>query len=144
VLEQLFNFPTVEDRIMRVRIGLLSIAGLLGLLAVAEAASPFDGVYQLYSSTKITETFVSRGGNVGYCPDRKPGALTVADGRARYTSESGANLDAPVQSNGQYETGFVAADGSGSLRVIGAIDGSGTARVRQIGNSCSYDFVWRR
>jgi hypothetical protein len=109
----MFSSPTIEDTIMSVRIGLLSIAGLLGLLASAEAASPFDGTYQLYSSTKITESFVSRGGNVGFCPDRKPGALTVVDGRARYISESGANLDAPVQSNGQFETGFVGADGSG-------------------------------
>jgi hypothetical protein len=129
---------------MRTQIGFLSIAGLFGLLAVAEAASPFDGTYQVYSSAKVVETFIDRGGNTGFCPDRNPGQFTVIDGRARYTTDSGRNLEAPVEPNGQFEMRFAEADGSNVLRVLGAIDGNGTVRVRQMGNSCSYDFIWKK
>jgi hypothetical protein len=30
------------------------------------------------------------------------------------------------------------------INANGTIDGSGTARVRQLSHSCSYDFVWRK
>ena len=30
------------------------------------------------------------------------------------------------------------------LSVSGAVDGAGTARVRQLSHSCSYDFVWQK
>jgi hypothetical protein len=30
------------------------------------------------------------------------------------------------------------------INLSGNIDGSGTVRARQIGNSCSYDFVWQK
>jgi hypothetical protein len=129
---------------MRTRIGLLSIVGLFGLLAAAQAASPFDGTYQLYSATKVNETFVSRGGDMGFCPERRPGAFSVTDGQARYTTETGRNLDAPVAPNGGFEARSVDPDGSGAIRVAGTIDGNGTVRARQIGNSCSYDFVWQK
>jgi hypothetical protein len=129
---------------MRMRMGLLSIIGLLGLLAAAEAASPFDGNYQLYSSTKANETFVSRGGTMGFCPDRRPGPFTVVEGRARYTTETGRNLEVPVGPNGGFETSSVDTDGSSPIRLTGVIDVNGTVRARQIGNSCSYDFVWQK
>ena len=129
---------------MRMRIGSLSIAAFLGLLAAAEAASPFDGTYQVSSATKVNQTYVSRGGDMGFCPDRRPGPLTVTDGLARYTTESGLNLTGQVMPNGQFEMRFVEADGSGSLRVVGEISANGRVYVRQMGNSCVYDFVWQK
>jgi hypothetical protein len=30
------------------------------------------------------------------------------------------------------------------LSVSGTVDGGGTARVRQLSHSCSYDFVWQK
>jgi hypothetical protein len=129
---------------MRKGMGVLSIAGFLGLLAAAAAASPFDGTYQVSSATKVTETFISRGGNVGFCPDRRPGPFTVADGLARYTTESGDNLAAQVAPNGQFEMRYVDSDGTGALRVLGAIDPNGRVYARQMGNSCTYDFVWQK
>jgi hypothetical protein len=130
---------------MRAWTGLLSIAGLLlGILAVAEAASPFDGTYQVASSTKVNQTHVNKGGDLGYCPDRKPGPLTVADGLARYTTESGVNLAGQLAPNGEFEMRFVEADGTSPLRVLGDIDDKGKAYARQMGNSCAYDYVWQK
>src|SRR5690349_15203011 len=102
---------------MRGRVGLLSIAGLPALLAAGEAASPFDRTCQVASATKINQTYVSRGGDMGQCPDRKPGPLTVADGLARYTTESGSNLVGQVAPNGEFEMRFVEPDGTSALRV---------------------------
>ena len=129
---------------MWMRTGLLSGAVVLGLFMAAEAASPFDGTYQVSSSKKVNETYVSRGGDMGYCQDRRPGPFTVVDGLARYTTGSGDSLAAQVAPNGQFEMRFVEADGSGSLRVLGEIDAQGKVYVRQMGNSCAYDFVWQK
>jgi hypothetical protein len=133
-----------EGRIMRTKTGLLSIAGFLGLVVAAEAASPFDGTYQVSSSTKVNQTFLSRGGDMGYCPDRRPGPFTVVDGVARYSTQSGDNLVAPVAPNGQFEMRHVDSDGSSPLRVLGEINVDRRVYVRQMGNSCSYDFVWQK
>jgi hypothetical protein len=129
---------------MRIGIRLLSIAGLLGFPAAAEAASPFDGTYQVSSATKVTATYVSRHGDTGSCPDRRPSPFTVVDGLARYTTESGDTLAAQVAPNGQFEMRFVEADGTGPLRTLGVIDANGKVYVRQMGNACSYDFIWQK
>ena len=129
---------------MRMRTGLLSIVAILGLLAAAEAASPFDGTYQVSSAAKVNQTYVDRGGSMGQCPDRKPGPFTVVDGLARYTTHSGDNLAAQVSPNGQFEMRHVDPDGSGALRVLGAISPNGRVSARQMGNSCAYDFVWQK
>jgi hypothetical protein len=82
---------------------------------------------------------------MGQCPDRKPGPFTVANGMARYTTETGATLSGQVSPNGQFEMRVVQGGGSsGPLKVMGVIDGNGKASVRQMGNSCSYDFVWQK
>ena len=129
---------------MRTQIGLLSIAGFLGLLAAAEAASPFDGTYQVASASKVSETYISRAGATGMCQDRSPGPLTVVDGVARYSTQSGDTLAAQVDANGQFEMRHVDPDGSGALRVLGAIAPNGKVNARQMGNSCAYDFVWQK
>src|SRR4051812_2112237 len=129
---------------MRMRTGLLSIVAVFGFLAAAEAASPFDGTYQVASATRVSQTYVDRGGSMGQCPDRRPGPFTVVDGLARYTSESGDSLVAQVAPNGQFEMRHVGADGSGPMRVLGGIDATGKAYARQMGNSCTYDFVWQK
>ena len=129
---------------MRGGIGPLSVVGLLGLLATAEAASPYDGTYQLAGSTKVNQTYVSSGGSFGQCPDRKAGPLTVADGLARYTTETGDNLAAQIDVNGQFEMRYVEPDGSSPLRVLGDIDANGRAYARQMGNKCAHDLVWQK
>jgi hypothetical protein len=129
---------------MRIRIEMLAIAGFLGFLTPAEAASPYDGTYQVASSTKVTQNYVSKQGDMGSCPDRRPSPFTVVDGLARYTTESGDTLAAQVAPNGQFEMRFVEADGTGPLRVLGTIENNGKVHVRQMGNSCTYDFVWQK
>jgi len=129
---------------MRTKIGVMAIAGFLALLAPAEAQIAFDGTYQLSSSTKLSDSFVSRRGDMGFCPDRRPGSLTIANGMVRYTTETGRNLSGLVRPNGDFEINSVEADGTSPLRVGGIIDNNGAVRVRQIGNSCSYDFVWQK
>jgi hypothetical protein len=129
---------------MRKWIGLPSMNGFFGLLVAAQAASPFDGTYQLSSSKKVTETFYDKGGSMSVCPDRKPGPLTIANGRAKYTTETGNTLETRVQANSQFEMRYVACDGSNPLRAMGAVDRNGTVNVRQMGNLCSYDFMWQK
>jgi hypothetical protein len=128
---------------MRMKVGAMAIAGFLGLLAPAEAQIAFDGTYQLASSTKVNDSFVSRRGDMGFCPDRRPGPLTISNGMVHYTTETGRNLSGLVRPNGDFEINFVEADGTSPLRVGGIIN-NGTVRVRQMGNSCSYDFVWQK
>ena len=73
-------------------IGLFSIIGLFGPLAAANAQTPppstagaaFDGTYRLVSSARVNQTFMTRKGQVGQCPDRRAGPLTIMQGRARY------------------------------------------------------------
>jgi hypothetical protein len=135
--------PTRGGKLMRTQIGLLSIAGFLGLLAAAEAALPFDGIYQFYSAAKVSETSV-RKRDMGVCPDRQPSPLVVVDGLARYTTETGRNLEGQVAQNGVFEMRFINPDGTAPMHVVGTIDGNDIVRVRQKGNSCSYDFVWQK
>jgi hypothetical protein len=139
------------------QIGLLSIAGLVGLLAAANAQAPspsaagasFDGTYRFVSSARVNKTYVTKQGQMGQCPDRRAGPLTVVQGQARYTSATGRQLEGTVGPQGELAMRFIAPPtGSGyrplELSVSGSIDATGTARVRQRGSSCSYDFVWRK
>ncbi len=140
---------------MQKRVGWLSIIGFFGVLAAANAQSPsvagsqFDGAYALVSSTKVTPTYRTRGGQMGVCADRTAGPLTVAQGQARYTTETGFVLEGPVGPQGQLAMRSLTPPGSNGYQpldiiVNGNIDNTGTARARQISNSCSYDFVWRK
>ena len=139
---------------MRVRIEWLWIVGFVGMNVAANAQTPspltagaaFDGTYGLVSSAKLNETYVSRGGTTGYCPGRTPGALTITQNRAQYTAETGLQVEGTIGANGQLTMRSV---GPGPTRpvevqVSGSVDRSGAVRVRQRGNSCSYDFVWQK
>lgn len=139
---------------MQVRIEWLWIVGFLGMNVAADAQTPstltagaaFDGTYGFVSSAKLNETYVSRGGATGYCPDRTPGALTIAQGQARYTAETGLQVGGTVGSNGQLTMRSVTGGPTRpvEVQVSGSVDRSGAVRVRQRGNSCSYDFVWQK
>ena len=138
---------------MRRRIGLLWIVGSVGLVAAADAqtasstaAAPFDGKYQFVSAARVNETYISRKGTTAQCPGRTPGPLTIVQGRARYTSDSGYRLRGTVGSQGQLTMRASGPSGSQpiEIRVNGRIDDTGTVRARQTSNSCSYDFVWHK
>ena len=138
---------------------LLCIVGFFALFAMANAQTPlpaagataFDGTYRLVSSTTVNATYTDRNGRMAQCPNRRPGPLHIANGRARYTNATGYKLKGTVGPQGELAMGLVAppnASNAGSqplnLSVGGQIDSTGQARVRQISNSCSYDFVWQR
>ena len=140
---------------MRSAIGLLGIVGLVGSLAAANAQTPppstaFDGTYAVVSSTKVNETYTERSGRLGQCPNRRPGPLHIINDQARYTTATGDKLRGSVGPQGQLAMRIITPPNSaGAYRPVeinlsGNIDGSGTVRARQIGNSCSYDFVWQK
>jgi hypothetical protein len=139
---------------MRMQIGLLSIVGFFGLLVTANAQAPsastagtkFDGTYRLVSSTKVNAMSISGKGDMAPCPDRTPGPLTIVQGQARYTTQTGHELQGPVGPNGELDMRISAVGGGGSrpmeLRTAAAqIDNTGKVYARQIGAGCSYDYV---
>lgn len=144
---------------MQKSIGWAWAVGFFGLVAVVNAQTPppsaagaaFDGTYRVTSSTSLNATYVDRNGRTGPCPNRRPGPLHIANGRARYTTASGYKLRGTVGPQGELIMGLVAPSNSrnaGSqplnLNVTGQIDSTGAARVRQLGHSCSYDFAWQK
>ena len=141
------------------RIGLLGVVGFFGLLATANAQTPsppaprasFDGTYRFVSSAKVNPTYTSRNGQMGFCPDRRPGPLHVANGQVRYTAATGYRLTGTVGPQGELAMRVTAPPNSSNagsrfidLTANGQIDGAGMARARQLGGSCSYDFVWQK
>lgn len=144
---------------MRRSIGILGIVGFIGALAAVNAqAQPastagtaFDGTYRFVSSARLNATYVDRNGRTGPCPDWRTGPLHIANGRIRYTTASGYKLRGTVGPQGELAMGLVAPSNSNNagsqpvnLSVSGNIDSAGTARVRESGHSCSYDFVWQK
>ena len=133
-------------------LGLVSVVAAFGFFAAANAqtsasANPgaYDGTYHFVSSTKLNETYTGRGGRMGHCPERKPGPLHVVGGKAHYTMSSGHQIAAMVGPQGELEM-RMSAPGTNTLEMhaAGGIDNTGTAHLRQRGNSCSYDFVWKK
>lgn len=133
------------------------LVGCFGLAAVAQAQTPaaapaggqFDGTYAFVSSTKLNATYRTRGGLMGTCGNRTTGALTVSQGQAQYTTETGVHLTGTVGPQGGLALRALQTPGSNGYQpldiiVSGNIDASGTARARQTANSCSYEFVWRK
>jgi hypothetical protein len=140
--------------VMRTQIGFLGIIAFFGTLAAADAQMPpspptgttFDGKYRLVSSARVNQMFTTQRGLTAQCPDRRPGPLTIRQGQARYTSETGYRLRGTVGPQGELA---MQGGGPGGSRPIvlttrGTIDGNGTARARQTSNACNYDFVWQR
>ena len=146
--------PREEGRLMRRQMGLLSVVGFFGLLATANAqtlsastAGPsFDGTYQAVSSAKVNQMYIAQKGNMGVCPDRMPGPLTIVHNQARYTDASGDEVDGTVGPQGELAMRAEEPGGARAmdLDVSGSIVANGTVRARQEGNSCSYDFVWQK
>jgi hypothetical protein len=107
---------------MRTQIGLLSIAGFFGLPAQADAHTPsastagrtFDGTYQLASSAKVNPMSTSSKGDMAPFSDRTPGALTIAQGQARYATRTGYELQGPVGPNGELDMRLMNVGGGGS------------------------------
>ena len=130
--------------------GVRLILGLSCLPAVADAqpaaGARLDGTYRLVSSAKVTQPYTARGGMSAPCPDRAAGPLTIERGRARYTSETGRELNGTVGPQGELVMRAVEPGSSRpvELRVNGNVDAAGAARARQSGFGCSYDFVWQK
>ncbi len=135
---------------MRAPGGILMLIGLFCLPIVAQAQSAggarFDGTYRFVSSAKVTQTYTAKGGQSAPCPDRTPSPLTIARGQARYTSETGRDVTGAVGPQGELVMRALEPGSSRAveLQINGRIDPAGTARARQLGFGCSYDFVWQR
>jgi hypothetical protein len=141
---------------MQKSIGWLGIIGFVGLLDAANAQTPgagaaFDGTYRLVSSARVNATYVDRNGRSGPCPDRRAGPLHIENGRIRYTTATGYKIRGTVGPQGELTMDIVAPPNSSNagsapldISVSGNIDSAGTARVRESGHSCSYDFVWQK
>jgi hypothetical protein len=142
--------------------GWLSIIGCFGLVVAANAQTPsppaantrFDGTYAFVSSTKVNETFMGGGTRPSQCPDRTPGPLIIVNGQARYNYRryTAFELEGTVGSQGELamrrepelESRHAGIMPGIEFFAYGSIAGTGTARVRQIGPRCNYDFVWRK
>ncbi len=142
---------------MRTQIAVLSAIGFIGFLANADAqtgsastaGTRFDGTYHFVSSAKVNPMYTALNGRMAPCPDRTPGPLTIQNGHARYTAESGHELLGTIGPNGELDMRMVPATVGGSrpmeLRSAAAgIDNAGTVSIRQVGGACSYDFVWQK
>jgi hypothetical protein len=132
----------------------LSIIGCFGLLLAVYAtpalsASAYDGTYQLVSSTKVSATYTTRGGQTGSCPDRNPGPLTIVQGRVQYTSATGRHFEGTVSPQGRLllnriEEVLPNSSNTFEMNVSGNVDRTGTIRAIQRSYSCSYNFVWQK
>jgi hypothetical protein len=130
--------------------------GLFGSVAVANAQTPppaavgssYDGTYRLVSSANVNATYTSRKGQTGPCPSRRAGPLRIEHGQARYNSATGYRVRGTVGPQGELTMRAIGpsswANQPIDLTVNGTVDGTGTARVRQLSHSCSYDFVWQK
>lgn len=144
-------------------VGLLSTAGVVGLLAAAHAqttspsaSTQFDGRYAFVSATKLTETYTTtRTNRVGQCGDYTGRPLTIVKGEARYPGRgrlTAAGFEGTVGPQGQLAMRLAptpATRGAGAspgveISISGQIDRNGTVRARQMGYSCSYDLVWQK
>lgn len=142
---------------MKARAYCVALIGSFGLLAAAaQAQTPstagarLDGTYAFVSATQVNRTYTARGGQMFQCPQLTAGPLVVAQGRASYTTATGHQLAGTVGPQGQLSLGSQAPPSSGGgyrpveTNVTGSIAADGYARARQIGNSCSYDFLWQK
>jgi len=70
------------------------------------------------------------------CPDRTPGPLTITQGQAQYTTETGYQLQGPVRPKGELDMRLMSVGGGGSralkMRTPAQIDRTGTVHGRQV------------
>ncbi len=141
---------------MQKHVGWLCAVGFFGFLAAANAQTPpraaaglpYDGTYRLVSSANVNATYTTRKGQTGPCPSRRAGPLHIVNGRVHYNSATGLRVAGTVGPQGQLAMRAEGPSKWGNqpvdLSVSGSLDGNGTARVRQLSHSCSYDFVWQK
>ena len=108
----------------------------------------YDGDYRLVSSANVNTTYTTRKGQTAPCPNRRTGPLHIRNGQARYTTATGLRVRGTVGPQGELAMQAVTpnqwANQPIDLSVSGTVDASGSARVRQLSHSCSYDFVWQK
>jgi hypothetical protein len=83
------------------------------------------------------------------CSDRTPSPFTIVNGHAKYTTETGQELNGTVGPNGALDLRVLTGAGDVhsrpmELRTTAQIDSTGTVHARQSGGSCSHDFVWQK
>ncbi len=99
---------------------------------------------------EFNQTYTARSGQLGQCPNRRAGPLRIENGEARYTTSTGNKLRGTVGPQGELAMRILAPPNSGGsyrpveVNVNGSVDNNGTVHARQMGNSCSYDFVWQK
>jgi hypothetical protein len=139
---------------MQTQTGLIAAVSFLGLLGAANAQTGTpanagtapNGTYHVVSSQKVNAMYTSYNGQTAQCPNRKPGPLHIAAGHVHYTTATGVRLAGMVGPQGELTMRSEMVGGSrpARLQASGAVDANGTAHVRQLGSSCSYDFVWQK
>ena len=139
---------------MKIHIGLLSAVSILGLIAAAHAqtASPapvapgLDGTYRVVSSTPASKMYTAVNGQMGICPNRKPGPLHIVSGRVHYMTATGYRLGGTVGPQGELtmRSEMVGSARPARMQASGTIDANGTVHIHQKGSSCSYDLVWQK
>jgi hypothetical protein len=141
---------------MQKHIGWVWVVGFFGSLAAANAqaprpaatGSPYDGTYRLVSSANVNATYTTRKGQTAPCPPRRAGPLHIVNGQARYTSATGYRVRGTAGPQGELQLRAEGPSKWGTqpidINVNGSVDNAGTVRVRQLGHSCSYDFVWQK
>jgi len=141
---------------MQKHLAWLPVAGLFGVLAAANAQTlpatagggSYGGNYRLVSSANVNTTYTTRKGQTAPCPSRRAGPLHITSGQARYTTATGLKVRGTVGPQGELAMQAEAPSKWGTqpidLSVNGKVDASGSAHVRQLSHSCSYDFVWQK
>ena|SRR5215472_5316098 len=126
-------------------------------LSPPTTVTQFDGTYAFVSATNVNETFMAGGTRPGQCPERKAESLTIVEGQARYSSRrvngtARLILEGTVGPQGELAmrrepepTGRGGGIDPGlEFYAYGRIASTGTARVRQTGSRCSFEFTWQR
>ena len=139
---------------MKIHIGLLSAVSILSLIAAAHAqtASPapvapgLDGTYRVVSSTPASKMYTAYNGQMGICPNRRPGPLHIVHGQVHYMTATGSRLGGTVGPQGELtmRSEMVGGARPAHMQASGTIDANGTVHVHQQGSSCSYEFVWQK
>jgi hypothetical protein len=125
---------------------ILPLAAFVALQAAAAHGQSFDGTYRLVAAAPVSATYTSKGGQTAPCPGRNAGPLTIAQGQARYTTETGREVTGTVGPQGELTMRSVSPGDSRPIELAteGRVNIGGTIRARQRGFSCSYDFTWQR